>query len=133
MLAGLTDANATPANLARAAVEGMVCGLADGLDAVRAQGVQASRLLLVGGAARSRAVQEVAASLLDVPLVVPAPGEYVADGAAVQAAWALSGGDEPPRWDHAGPPQVVEATPTPHVREAYGLVRDATVEFPHLR
>src|SRR5205814_8478264 len=32
LLAGLTRANATPANLARAAVEGMLCGLADGLD-----------------------------------------------------------------------------------------------------
>jgi xylulokinase len=33
------------------------------------------------------------------PVVVPRPGEYVALGAARQAAWALAGGDQPPRWD----------------------------------
>ncbi|HEX2704648.1 MAG TPA: FGGY family carbohydrate kinase, partial [Candidatus Lustribacter sp.] len=37
-LGGITRANATPENLARSAVEGMLCGLADGLDALRAQG-----------------------------------------------------------------------------------------------
>ena len=35
---GLTLAGTTPANLARAAVEGLWCGLADGLAALRAQG-----------------------------------------------------------------------------------------------
>ena len=38
-LHGLTLANSTPAHLARAAVEGMLCGLADGLDALVASGV----------------------------------------------------------------------------------------------
>ena len=47
-------ANATPANLARAAVEGMLCGLADGIDAVRASGVPVERVLLIGGARASR-------------------------------------------------------------------------------
>ena len=37
-LHGLTLATSTPAHLARAAVEGLLCGLADGLDAVAAQG-----------------------------------------------------------------------------------------------
>jgi xylulokinase len=43
LVAGLTGANATPANLARAVVEGMLCGLADGLDGLLAQGVQVRR------------------------------------------------------------------------------------------
>ena len=59
-LGGLTRANATPANVARAAVEGMLCGLADGLDALRDNGVPVQRVLLIGGAARSTAVQAVA-------------------------------------------------------------------------
>jgi xylulokinase len=90
-LSGLTLANTTRANLARAAVEGLLCGLADGLDAVRAQGVEARRILLIGGAAQNSAVRRIAAQVFDVPIVVPAPGEYVADGAARQAAWALTG------------------------------------------
>src|SRR5207248_7902353 len=57
LLAGLTRTNASPANLARAAVEGMLCGLADGLDALRGQNVPVERILLVGGGSASKAVQ----------------------------------------------------------------------------
>ena len=87
----LSIASASRHNLARAAIEGMLCGLADALDAVRATGVQPRHLLLIGGAAQNAAVQEVAAQVFDLPVRIPAPGEYVARGAAVQAAWALTG------------------------------------------
>ncbi|MGO4235542.1 xylulokinase [Pseudarthrobacter sp. YAF2] len=90
-LHGITRANYTPANLARAAVEGVVCSLADGLAALQDQGVAARRILLVGGGAQSHAVQDVAARLLGTRVTVPRPGEYVADGAARQAAAALTG------------------------------------------
>ena len=97
-LAGLRGGNMTPENLARAAVEGMLCGLADGLAALRATGVEARRVLLIGGASRSAAVQAVAAGLFGVPVELPEPAEYVALGAARQAAWTLSGAAEPPAW-----------------------------------
>ncbi|RFA08296.1 xylulose kinase [Subtercola boreus] len=90
-LAGLTIASASRENLARAAIEGMLCGLADGVGAIRSLGVETERLLLVGGAAQNAAVQTVAAQVFDVPVSVPTPGEYVADGAARQAAWTLTG------------------------------------------
>jgi xylulokinase len=92
----LSIASSTRANLARAAIEGMLCGLADALDAVRATGVEPRHLLLIGGAAQNGAVQEVAAQVFDLPVRIPAPGEYVARGAAVQAAWALAGSR--PQW-----------------------------------
>jgi xylulokinase len=98
LLTGLTRANATPARLARAAVEGLLCGLADGLDALRAQGVPIRRALLVGGGARSAALRALAPAVLGVPVVLPEPAEYVALGAARQAAWTLSGDPEPPVW-----------------------------------
>ena len=47
-------------------------------------------MLLIGGAARSAAVQRIAPDLFGVPVVVPRPAEYVALGAARQAAWALA-------------------------------------------
>ena len=102
-LGGLTRANLTPENVARAAVEGLLCGLADGLDALRHNGVPVHRVLLIGGAARSRAVQAVASGIFGVPVSVPSPGEYVALGAARQAAWVLAasrgeGADEAPDW-----------------------------------
>jgi xylulokinase len=94
----------------------MLSGLGAGLDAVRAVGVSDQRLLLIGGAAQSHAVQTVASQVFDAPVVVPAPGEYVAAGAAVQAAWVLSG--ERPSW-----PLDTLAEPTPdhrpEIRERY--------------
>jgi len=95
-LHGITRRNYTPANLARAAVEGVVCSLADGLAALQQQGVEARRVILVGGGAQSAAVQEAAAQLLGIEVTVPRPGEYVADGAARQAAAALTG--QFPQW-----------------------------------
>lgn len=97
-LHGMRRTNMTPENLARAAVEGMLCGLAAGLDAVQAHGVTARRVLLIGGAAQSAAVRAVAPTVFGLPVVVPEPAEHVALGAARQAAWALAAGDEPPAW-----------------------------------
>jgi xylulokinase len=124
-LHGMRLANSTPAYLARAAVEGLLCGLADGLDAMAALGVQMNRAILVGGGARSQAVRELAPAILGRPVVVPAAGEYVADGAARQAAWVLSGSAQPPAWQ-VGRTETYEADPTPFVRERYAEVRDLT-------
>ncbi|MCG2798029.1 MAG: xylulose kinase [Cellulomonas sp.] len=118
-LAGLTLSNSTPANIARAAVEGLLCSLADGLDALRAVGVQVQRAFLIGGGARSSAVQQLASGVLGVPVLVPEPGEYVADGAARQAAWALSGRDEAPAWAQALTFTAVEGPVAPGVRDRY--------------
>ena len=97
-LTGLRRTNMTAGNVARAAVEGMLCGLADGLSALRRHGVQVNRILLIGGASRSRAVRAVAPIVFGAPVVVPEPGEYVALGGARQAAWALAGSARPPAW-----------------------------------
>jgi xylulokinase len=126
-LHGLRLANATPACLARAAIEGLLCGLADGLDALVAEGVEVRRVLLIGGGARSEALRRIAPAVLGHPVVAPPPAEYVADGAARQAAWALAGGDEPPRWAQAGTSSH-EADPTPEVRERYAACRDLTLD-----
>jgi hypothetical protein len=71
---GLTLRTSTPAHWARAAVEGLLCGLADGIDAVVAQGVAVERVLLIGGGAGWAAVQEPAPAIFGRPVVVPAPG-----------------------------------------------------------
>ena len=97
-LTGLREANTTPENLARAAVEGMLCGLADGVDALRRCGAEVRRVLLIGGASESAAVREVAPMLFGADVEVPEPNEYVALGAAKQAAWAASGEQAPPEW-----------------------------------
>jgi hypothetical protein len=96
-LHGISRDNLTPPNIARAAVEGMLGGLADAVDALVNVGVEPRRVLLVGGAAANPAVVDVAATLVDAPVEVPPAGEYVADGAARQAAWVLLG-DGMPAW-----------------------------------
>jgi xylulokinase len=115
-LHGMTLANFTPANLARAAVEGIACSLADGFAALADQGIEARRIILVGGGARSEAIQQAVSAVFGMPVTVPEPGEYVADGAARQAAAVLSG--EWPQWTAAGT-SVVEAAPAPDVLERY--------------
>ncbi|MBY6412985.1 xylulokinase [Rhodococcus sp. BP-252] len=115
---GLRLNNSTPGHLARAAVEGLLCGLADGIDALRAAGIETRRVLLIGGGAKSAAVRELAPAIFGVPVVVPEPGEYVADGAARQAAWTLAGTAEPPQWASARA-RTYEADPTPTIRERY--------------
>ena len=120
-LHGLTLRTATPAHLARAAVEGMLCGLAAGLDALVGQGVEPRRVLMVGGGAASEAVRRIAPSVLGLPVEVPTPGEYVADGACRQAAWVLHRTDEPPTWS-ASATQAYEADAVPGLRERYAEV-----------
>jgi xylulokinase len=121
---GLTGRNARRENLARAAVEGMLCGLADGLDAIRAEGIRLRRVLLIGGGARSEAVRRIAPAIFGVPVEVPGAAEYVADGAALQAAWLLAGGQAPPDWALSATRRY-ESDPQPAVRDRYAAVRDA--------
>lgn len=80
-------------------------------------------MLLVGGGARSQAVRELAPSAFGCPVLVPAPAENVADGAARQAAWVLSGEDAPPMWERDKTETYV-ADPVPSVRLRYAQVRD---------
>ncbi|MBP2437613.1 xylulokinase [Microbacterium amylolyticum] len=115
-LFGMTLAAATRENLARAVIEGVLCSLAAGLDAIRSHGVVAERIMLTGGAAKSPAIRQIAAEVFDVPVIVPEPGEYVAMGAAAQAAWALDGSR--PAWR---PPVLAElpAHTVGAIRHAY--------------
>lgn len=83
--------------LARAAFEGVTCGLIDALDALTEAGVTttAGRLLLVGGGARSAAYPKILASLTGRAVTVVDTVEPVAVGACVQAAAVRTGASLP--------------------------------------
>ena len=121
VLRGLTSGT-TRADLARAAVEGLLCSLADAIDAL---GVVPGRMIVIGGAARNRAVRQLAPAVWGIDVDFAEPGEYVALGAARQAAWASSGSAQPPVWPAAAC-ATFRAAPTPAVREQYASLRDAT-------
>jgi xylulokinase len=110
-LTGLRLSNNTKENIARAAIEGMLCGLKGGLDALLDAGVACTRVFLVGGAANNVAVQQIAGEVFGVPVVIPEPGEYVAQGASAQAAQVVLG--SLPTW----PRDVVATIDTPGVPE----------------
>ena len=128
-LAGLRTSH-DRADLARAAVEGIIHGLLDGLDALHARGVgRDGRLVLTGGGARSRAVRQVLADLSGRPVELHTDTEMVARGAAVQAAATLASADPSEvaaAW-RAGDDEVVEPDThidRPALRAAYDDLRD---------
>ena len=128
VFSGMTIANSNPADIARAMIEGMLSGLADAVQSLVDLGVDIKRVLIIGGAAKNPAVGQIASALFGRPVVIPPAGEYVADGAAKQAAWALLGGDTAPIWD-LGKAVQIEAASTPEVLEKYRTLRDATVNW----
>ncbi len=78
--------------LALAAHDGVLCGLLNGLDALRSTGAKADgRLNLIGGGARSLAYQQRCADLHGDVINVPLDDELVAAGSAVQAASLVAG------------------------------------------
>lgn len=125
-LQGVSTTNLSPANVARAAVEGLLASMAYCLDKIAEQGVAVERVLLVGGGAHSAAVRRLAPAVLGRPVEVPTPGEYVALGAAKQAAWTLVGGEEPPQWQLEGS-ETYTGEPTPHVVDQYHAARGLTL------
>ncbi|MSS85051.1 xylulose kinase [Actinomycetaceae bacterium WB03_NA08] len=88
-LSGMTLANSDQAHLARAGIEGLLTLMRGALDAVTDLTGPVRLVHIVGGGAKSTAVQELAPEFLGAPVNVPHPGEYVALGAAAQAAKVL--------------------------------------------
>jgi xylulokinase len=88
----------------------------------------ARRVLLIGGGARSPAARQIAPGIFGCQVSVPEPEEYVALGAARQAAWALAGTPEPPRWPPR-PAAVYDGEPQPQIRERHGALRDDTATW----
>lgn len=125
-LHGVTTRNLNSANVARAAVEGLLASMAYCTEKISAQGVDAKRIILVGGGARSEAVRRIAPAIWAAPVDVPDPAEYVALGAARQAAWTLAQHASPPTWS-LGACETFTAEPTPQVLDQYRAAQPLTL------
>ena len=90
---GLTNTT-TRAQIALGAHDGVLCGLLNGVDALRRVGATIDgRVFLIGGGSRSIAYRQRCADLLGHTITVPDSDETVAAGAAVQAA-AVAGNEQ---------------------------------------
>ncbi|MDR3069658.1 MAG: xylulokinase [Propionibacteriaceae bacterium] len=88
ILAGLSTSS-TRAQLAQAAIDGVVLGLLEGLDAISASAPANGRVVVAGGGAKSAAYRQTIADFLQREvLVLEAPGA-TPRGAALQAAAVL--------------------------------------------
>ena len=127
-LTGMSSST-TREDVARAYVEGLLCSLADGITSLEERtGTAARRITLIGGGARSRAVQQLAPAIFGREVTIAPDGEFVALGAARQAAWALAGTEEPPAWEISGS-SVVTADATPQVLGAYRELKERTADW----
>ncbi len=118
-------------DLARAAYEGVACGLLDGLDALRAAGVAVDgRCFVVGGGAHSAAYPQVIADLAQRAVTLVDAAELVALGACVQAAALATGrplADVQDAWNLGRGHEVVPGASedaAAEVRDRYAAVRD---------
>ena len=90
-IVGLDNANYREANISRAAMESAIFGLKMGLDAFISLGYEPKEVRLIGGGANSPFWRQIAADILDLPVVIPVVKEAAAFGAALQALWCLEG------------------------------------------
>jgi len=121
VLQGLTERTATPDTVLRAALDGVVAGLAYCVDALSRLGITAPGITLVGGGAMHPVWQQAVADATGLPVTVRSGVEHAARGAAVQIASVVRQEtitDIAERWR---PPVVAEITPRSGLREAFAL------------
>jgi xylulokinase len=85
------------------------------------------RFMLIGGAAKSQAVAKITAGIFGGKITLPDPNEYVANGAARQAAWLLLGGSKPPMWRVES--AEIDTPPTVRLLEEYLLLKEQTSDW----
>lgn len=119
---GLTLENTTRSNMARAFIEAVLCSQRDCLEYVKALGADVQRILLIGGGAKSPAIRAYAPGIWGTDVILPHTDEYVAIGAARQAAWVALSTDDIPAWE-LNIDEVLSSSPTPEVYEQYARYR----------
>jgi xylulokinase len=118
--------------MARAVLEGVAFALADGLDALEAEGGRIARLSLIGGGARSAFWARVLAAALDRPLDLRA--DATAGPALGAARLAMIAAGASPREVCTAPPLLRDIAPEAALRDALAPRRALFRElYPALR
>jgi xylulokinase len=119
-LSGISTAT-TVADLARATLEGAAYGLAHIVQMLRDAGAHVDSMVCSGSPARSPVWCQIKASVLEVPVDVPAESDLAAYGAALAAGagagwWPRPGDGDPGAWPRPLM-QRIEPKPCPDYRE----------------
>lgn len=108
----------TTVDLTRAIVEGVSFALKDSMGALAEAGTSLSRVTAIGGGSRSRYWLQAIATALDIPVDLPAAGDYgAAFGAARLGLVAATGAD--PASVFTQPPTAETISPEASLRQAY--------------
>jgi xylulokinase len=106
------------AALARAVMEGVAFAFADCLAALKAAGTEVDRVTAVGGGSRSQAWLQIIADALNVPVDIPAEGDFGGAFGAARLALVAAEGADPVAVCH--PPEIRSSlAPDPSRAEAY--------------
>ena len=130
---GLSEATSR-GDLARAVLEGVAFGLADGHAALHPHGAPEAPIAIVGGGARSNLWSQMIADALNRPLTVFAESHAsAAFGAARLARLAADGGDEAEIYAPPGTVGIVEPSPNSPAAERLArwrsVAKNALVDF----
>ncbi len=124
MIFGLRS-NMQPNQIARAAIEGVICNLLEGGDFLIQHGLKTDgRLIATGGGSQSIAYRQILADLTGRAVYTCALHETAAAGAAVQAAAALSGKSTKEMAAAWMPEFTLQAEPNLNVTEQARSVRE---------
>lgn len=121
-----------PGQIARAAVEGVICGLLEGGDLLQSLGLEMNgRLIVTGGASKSKAYRQTLADLTGKEIWTCNVLEAAAAGAAVQALAALNGKhtavvaeEWQPHYETVAEPDLAASDRAQEVREAYRVAQN---------
>ncbi len=91
---GLDMNNMQKNNILRSSMEAAILGMRFGLEAFKNVGFQPAEIRLTGGGSKSNTWRQIAADILNLPIVVPKIQEAAALGAALQALWVYDNSEK---------------------------------------
>jgi xylulokinase len=86
---GITAANCSRENIARAALESAIFGMRGGFEAFNKLGFKAREIRIIGGGSKSALWRQMTADIMNLPVKRPVSDESGALGGALQAYWCL--------------------------------------------
>ncbi len=131
-LTGMDMENVTEANIIRCSMESAIFGMKVGLDSFIKLGFKPAEIILTGGGSKSLKWRQIAADILQTPVVVTDNAEAAAMGGAVQALWSFNhihGGEQELKVltdTHCSGTEVLKYEPGPHAeiyKEVYGIYK----------